>query len=251
MRKILLLCFVLFLSLCCENKDPLAFTKVLLTEDSFEFCSTFHCPELRVHYLLAAGNAKISDKINSEIEEHVNEIFNSNKEGVHHVATIKEAVVSFITDYKQFETDFGNSFSEYKVETTMQISYFSENLVSIEFEYYLYTGGAHGYGGTNYLNFDVKTGERLSEQTLFTDFDGFLKYSENKFREVYKIPKDNSINSTGFWFENGAYYLPENIGFTDEEVVLIYNQDEIASYAEGPIQLKFPKEEVLSYLEFY
>lgn len=251
MRKLLLLISLLYLSLSCKNEKPLAFNPVQLTADSFEICSTFHCPELNVHYLLATGNAKISYKINSEIEEHLNKILSGNREDVQNTSTIQDAVVSFISDYQQFETDFGNSFSEYTAETSMQISYFSENLVSIALAYYLYTGGAHGYGGTNYLNFDVKTGERLTEKTLIKNLGGFLKYSDNKFREVYKIPKDSSINSTGFWFENDTFYLPENIGFTDKEVVLIYNQYEIASYAEGPIQLNFPKEEVLPYLEFY
>jgi len=251
MRKILAFISVLFLILGCKFEKPLAFTKIQLTADSFEICSSFHCPELNVRYLLATGNAEISKKINTEIEEHLNEILTSNNEDVQKGATIKDAVVSFIKDYKQFKTDFGNSFSEYNAETTMRISYFSENLVCIQLDYYLYKGGAHGYSGTNYLNFDVKTGERLSENTLFKDLGAFLKYSENKFREVYKISKDSSINTTGFWFEKDTFYLPENIGFTENDVVLIYNQYEIASYAEGQIQLNFSKEEVLQYIEFH
>ena len=64
-----------------------------------------------------------------------------------------------------------------------------------------------------------------------------------------EIPEDKPINSTGFWFENNTFYLPESIGFTKENVILLYNQYEIASYSSGPVELEISLEKVLPYLK--
>ena len=75
-----------------------------------------------------------------------------------------------------------------------------------------------------------------------------MDLAEAKFRSQEKIPATQSINSTGFMFDGEAFYLPENIGFTPKGIQLLYNQYEVASYADGPIILTLPYEEVKEYL---
>ena len=43
--------------------------------------------------------------------------------------------------------------------------------------------------------------------------------------------------------------LPENIGFSDEGVILLYNVYEIAPYSEGITEFTIPFEEVLKYIK--
>ena len=49
-------------------------------------------------------------------------------------------------------------------------------------------------------------------------------------------------------FEKEKFYLPNNIGFTKKGIALCYNQYEVASYADGPIVLTLPFNEVKKYL---
>ena len=72
--------------------------------------------------------------------------------------------------------------------------------------------------------------------------------AEAKFRSQEKIPASEPINSTGFMFDGETFYLPENIGFTQEGIQLLYNQYEVASYADGPIVLTLSYKEVKDYL---
>ena len=51
-------------------------------------------------------------------------------------------------------------------------------------------------------------------------------------------------------FENDEFYLPENIGFTQEGLQLFYEQYEVASYADGPIILTLKYKEIEPYLKF-
>jgi hypothetical protein len=50
-------------------------------------------------------------------------------------------------------------------------------------------------------------------------------------------------------FEENLFSLPENIGLTAEGIKLHYNQYEVASYADGPIELTLPFPEVKQFLK--
>ena len=64
-----------------------------------------------------------------------------------------------------------------------------------------------------------------------------------------EIPADSSINATGFWFEDDTFYLPETIGFQDSSIIILYNPYDIASYADGTIEIIIPLEDVESHLK--
>tara|TARA_B100000795_G_C22768110_1_gene426621 strand:+ start:1279 stop:1413 length:135 start_codon:yes stop_codon:yes gene_type:complete len=42
--------------------------------------------------------------------------------------------------------------------------------------------------------------------------------------------------------------LPESIGMSNTEVIIIYNQYEIASYIDGPIEIRIPMDDAKPYL---
>ena len=111
----------------------------------------------------------------------------------------------------------------------------------------IFMGGAHGYRGLSFLNFDPGTGEVYSHQDIFTP--EFKDLVEKKFREEQSIPPEANINSTGFWFEDESFHLPSNIGFENNKVLLVYNAYEIAAYSAGDIYIEIPKEEIESYLK--
>lgn len=242
----LLLAFILASS--CSFEKTLQFEEITITQETFEACATENCPTINVQYIKAVENDTKSGILNKHIFESVTSKIAPNEEGSSDFSTIQDALEFFINDYNTLIKDFGNNFVSYDVDTFMQVSYQSEDFVSLELNYYLFTGGAHGYSGTQFLNFDVITGELLDQNSLFVDVEGLIRYSEKIFREQYQVPQERSINSSGFWFDDDQFHLPENIGFTETELILHYNQYEIASYAEGPIILTIPLIDVEAFL---
>lgn len=240
MYKIFPLFLAFILASSCSFEKPLQFEEITITQDTFETCETENCPTIKVHYIQAVENDTKSGVINKHIFESITSKIAPNKKGSSDFSSIQEALDFFIIDYNTLIKDIGNNFLSYDVDTFMQDSYQSQDFVSLELNYYLFTGGAHGYSGTQFLNFDAITGELLDQNSLFVDVDGLIRYSEKIFREQYQVPQERSINSSGFWFEDDQFHLPENIGFTETELILHYNQYEIASYAEGPIILTIP-----------
>ncbi|MCR9181960.1 MAG: DUF3298 and DUF4163 domain-containing protein [Flavobacteriaceae bacterium] len=248
MNKIFPLLLALILASSCSFEKPLQFEEVTITQNTMEVCDTENCPTIKVNYVQAIENDTKSGVINKQILESVTSKIAPNEEGTSDFSKIEDALVFFIEDYNKVIAEFGNNFVTYDVDTFMQVSFQSEEFVSLELNYYLFTGGAHGYSGTQFLNFDANTGELLQHDSLFNDIQGLIRFCENEFRERYQVPQDRSINSSGFWFENDQFHLPENIGFTETELILHYNQYEIASYAEGPIILTIPLTEVEEFL---
>ncbi|MEX2350122.1 MAG: DUF3298 domain-containing protein [Flavobacteriaceae bacterium] len=250
MNKIIPLLLVVLLASSCSFDKPLTFEKQSFTSDDFEDCISNNCPTINVQVLKAPHDDEKSLLVNEAVEKHIMDIIVSARENNEGIVTIREALQSFINDFRKYETEFGNDFLSYDADIFMNVSYQSEQLVSLDVNYYLFTGGAHGYSGTNFLNFDAQTGTKLSHTDLFTDTEAILAHAEKKFRDSYQIPEDRNINATGFWFEKDTFHFPENIGFTENEIVLHYNQYEIASYAEGPITLSIPKQEIAQFLKF-
>ncbi|MDX1463282.1 MAG: RsiV family protein, partial [Marinirhabdus sp.] len=62
----------------------------------------------------------------------------------------------------------------------------------------------------------------------------------DKFRKMYDIAQNESINAPGFWFEDDTFYLPETFGISNETITLHYNPYEIAAYATGPVEINLP-----------
>ena len=94
----------------------------------------------------------------------------------------------------------------------------------------------------SFLNFDSTTGKQIKNNELFTNIAEFKKIAQLHFNEAIK-EKD-------ILFETDKFELPENISYTEDGLVLLYNTYEIAPYASGIIEFSIPFDDIESYLVF-
>jgi hypothetical protein len=245
--KIFLLVFIVTIS-CNEEV-----TSILSTEKfSEEFrgnCKGKDCAKVTIDYCKIVGEKEIVEKINFTVGNSIIFYLKGNSEKNIRAATISEAANNFIKSYEKDKKEFPN-LSAYLAEIAITNSYSSPSILSLKTEFYSYTGGAHGNGSIKFLNFDPLTGNLIPISSIVKDKKEFTEYAEKEFRKENRIPEGTMINSTGFWFENDKFYLPESIGISNSEIIIIYNSYEIASYADGPIELRIPIEEAQPYLKF-
>ena len=245
-----LICISLLFS-SCKKEPVLSFSSEIFTEETLEICQTESCSPVTIDYLKAAGDDIISDKINSEIKLHIIEALFLGEDSKPSAKDIPQAAEEFILAYRDHQPDIPTEldFGGYEAEITFNKTYQNEHLVSLEILKYIFTGGAHGYGGISFLNFDLETGETMKTSDLFIDFAEFESFAEIKFKEAHDIPMGDNINATGFWFDDDKFYIPKTVGFNKNKLVIIYNQYEISSYAEGPVLLEIPLEEATPFLD--
>ena len=249
MKKIALalVLFVVFTG-CKKEEKPLSLSTETINNKSLKACAEGPCPTIEIDKITASEGA-FADTINHAVNKHLIGILIIDPDELAAVHTLDKALQNFIEDYRISRSDFPDATPEYEVSSTSTISYENEQLLCIKFEDFTYWGGAHGYGSTSFLNFDKETKSTLSNEALFSDLSGFKKLAETRFRNQQKIPEGESINSTGYFFEEDQFSLPHNIGLTANELILIYNPYEAASYAEGQLVLKFPVSEIKAYLK--
>ncbi|WP_190810144.1 DUF3298 and DUF4163 domain-containing protein [Flagellimonas sp. S3867] len=242
MRKVIYLLLLFLPILGCENGDKLTFEPIHLTNEVCE-----GCPKIEIAIPKALDETIISNKINTALEEEIILLLSFDEE--QEITSINDAIISFTKSFKELKSKFPDETVGWEASVESDISYEDNDMLTLEFNAYTFTGGAHGYGSTSFLNFDKRKAVELENWELFDDLEGFLKFAEIKFRIQEDIPQDVNINATGFMFERDAFHLSENIGYTAKGIALIYNQYEVASYADGPINLTLPYAEVNKYLK--
>lgn len=235
----LLLCLLLFLG--CEEEGRLTFEPLTISDTVCD-----ECPQVLIEIPKALDQSKLAETINTALEEELISllVFDEQIEA----STVTEAIQSFKNGYVELKKLYPDETAGWEAKITGTVSYEDKNIVTIAINSYLFTGGAHGYTTRRFLNFNKRKGNEIENWELFKDREHFEHFAETKFRIQEDIPQNDAINSTGFMFEQDAFYLPENIGFTENGLVLLYNQYEVASYADGAIELILPYNEVNNYL---
>ncbi|UII81821.1 DUF3298 and DUF4163 domain-containing protein [Flagellimonas sp. CMM7] len=242
MKNPLCLLLVLLLTIGCENEGKLTFEPLQLTGGT---CN--ECPKIEINIPRALDETAVARAINNALEEELIALLSFDEEL--EIDKVDDAIASFNNSFKELKTKFPDETVGWEAEVNSEVVYEDANILTLIFNAYTFTGGAHGYGSTTFLNFNKRKGVELENWELFEDMEGFQKFAETKFRIQEDIPQNENINITGFMFERDIFHLAENIGYTKDGIQLTYNQYEVASYADGPILLTLPFKEVNKYLK--
>ncbi|WP_281541602.1 DUF3298 and DUF4163 domain-containing protein [Maribacter aestuarii] len=240
--KIRIICTLfLFACISCEKDGKLTFEATTFDQENCD-----DCPLVTITVPKALGTSKIVRTVNDVVTEEIISLLNFDEDN--DAETINSAMESFRKEYQTLKEKFPEESMQWEAEIQGDVVFEDARILTIRLKSYLFTGGAHGYSTIRFSNFDKRKGIELENSKLFKNKGAFMDLAEAKFRSQEKIPATQSINSTGFMFDGETFYLPENIGFTPEGIQLLYNQYEVASYADGPIILTLPYDEVKDYL---
>ncbi len=249
LRNINIIILIALISFSCKNDSSQLLSSQSFSEEYHGDCKGSDCVQVTIDYIKINGENEIVNKINFTIGSAIIYFLNSNIEKNIRASTISEASEKFIKNYENDKKEFPE-ISPYFAEISVTESTIKENIISLRVQQYSFTGGAHGNGSTKFLNFNPTSGTLIPNTSLMKNKKEFTEFVEVLFRKENNISPSDSINSTGFWFENDTFSLPDSIGFTETSLLIIYNQYEIASYADGPIELEIPLEIAKQYLTF-
>ena len=123
---------------------------------------------------------------------------------------------------------------------SMDIRHNENNVVSIEFEKYAYTGGAHGISITEYAVCDLVKNKKLSLNDFFKEnakieIDNIL---DSKLRKLNGLNQDESLREAGFFIDKVEW--SDNFFINNQGIGFFYNVYEIAPYASGTTELFIP-----------
>lgn len=241
--RILCVFLILILSAC---SNELEFSTKEFKEKSTILCKE-NCTEIKLQIPFATSNSIAADSINKKVFGVVKELVYVNENPVAD-NDYEGLTKAFISSFESTRDEYPNSTFGWDAKIEGEVTYRSKAIINLEINHYTFTGGAHGFEGKQSLLFDPATGKKITNRSLFKDYDAFKKMVEKKFRIKYNIPLTGNINQTGGLFEDDTFQLPKNIFFTSDGLLLYYNQYEAAAYAEGPKELFLPYTTINNYL---
>jgi hypothetical protein len=223
------------ISQTCKEEKTVEFKEVSKTTNTNKLVE-INIPE-------AIGYEDIPKAINKSINQLVIRSLNTNEDAGSEPKTVEESIDAFNNEYTAFKTDFPDSAMAWEAQIDGEVMYQSADIISISITSYLNTGGAHGNLTISFLNFNTQTGKLLKNEDLFEDYLAFTNMAKTYFNEEIADKKDQ-------YFEPDNFKLPENIGFNEEGVILLYNTYEVAPYASGITEIHIPWEDLQTSLNF-
>lgn len=232
MNKILLLLTSSYLlTTCVSETKPLAFSSV-------ENQSTYEA-DISVLYHRVDGESPIDNSINKHIEEAIVEIIGIDSTHSDIPSTLK----AFDERYIEFKEDFPNSaLPKWELDIETEKLHQSQQVITMGISVYDYQGGAHGNSRIKLLNIDPKSGIILKSEAIIEDLVAFEALAKTHFIKHLNQREENLKMEDYFFGE--PFHLPENMGFSDDGFILLYNVYEVASYAQGYTEFAIPYEEL-------
>ena len=257
MKRFLLIAALLVFAVSCKKEQdktqiiPQDFDteEVALDSSDVADCKDKACPKIDIQFTKIEGDSDFARTVNAQNEKELIKILHISQDKPK-ATSVEAALEGFVEDYFKFKAIDSLTRTSYEAVIDQELKSKNDRTVVFKTSHYIYTGGAHGYGGITFANYNAETGALLTQEDLIKDRSGFTDFMEEKFRQQYQIPKEANINSKGFLFEDDKFVLPENIAVTDKEVILIYNPYEAASYADGQLRFVFPKASVEKYFKY-
>ena len=155
----------------------------------------------------------------------------------------KELAEKFKSDNKTYVRDYikeyKNNDAMYTYDSSMTCSFHNDKYLSLLNTIYIYTMGAHGLALDNGYTYDIETGKLLTLKDFIKDEEelkAYLKDWARKQEEGMLFPEaEESIDN---YFKD-EYELQFKL--VDNELIVIFQQYDIAPYAAGIIEVPIDK----------
>jgi len=161
-------------------------------------------------------------------------------------AAIQKEDDSFFANYRKEIADLKKDYDgddylgswSYDQSAVNNIQYNANGFVVIENNTYAYMGGAHGNYAGIYYNYDVANKKLLKlDDVIAIDSNSLQKILEQCFRKDYNLPESKPL--TEIIFEK-QLATTDNFYITEKGLGFLYNPYEIASYAQGQMEVFVP-----------
>jgi hypothetical protein len=239
MRFLLILFTILLVSCSSDQSQKLTKWKANPEKLSKETCIGESCAKVNISWPEFEGEAGMS--INDAVKKQLMAYFYSDSVG----ATLERQVESYLKSFKEAKTEFPEMPGGWEMEVEAAISFDSLNTLSIFFEEFNFSGGAHPNSSNHFLNFERTSGQLLAADQLILDQVKMKELAESAFRKYHEVEDDVNLADDGrFFIPETGFFLPNAMGFKGKKFHLIYIPYEIGPYVLGYTELEFPLEEL-------
>ncbi len=265
MKKITLYFFTLCCLIACQDKKAVETEQIAVEETTYLNASKED--SLYIHFEIEYPTSLENNNVLVPIQQSL--VTNLFGEPYAHTSihdAIQQVLTTYQTEYirnneiliDELETSNEDSeeheiahwsFSEEEI-LTGRIMNVENNILSYGIEQYVYTGGAHGVSNRYFYNYDLQTGDLLTEEDIFvTNYQETLT-SLLRQNLVAQNPETQVIEDLAQTEYDVEKIVPNNnFYFTPEGIIYVFNPYEIAPYAYGETEIFILKGDLKSILK--
>lgn len=207
------------------------------------------CATVKVRYpeIETTPVADMRDQLNTKIQD----ILLSGSIDEAKPKDIEQMAYLFIQEFKK---ELEHSAASWNLEKDIQVMLNTPQIISFQINESGYTGGAHGYSNTSFMNIDLDIMQEVKlADLLLPGYEAELNVTGEKiFRDIRDIPADADLYEAGFEFENNQFALSDesnSFGVTDKGLLFYFNSYDIASYADGPTEVFIPYSKIQNLID--
>lgn len=135
----------------------------------------------------------------------------------------------------KYNKENGYPIMVYEVNSIYEITYNSDNILSLYIDDYIFSGGAHGMTNRTSQNWDIRTGEQIK---LCSFFPNNPNYVANILTNINEYIEEDIKNGNNIYFENyccltAQAFNVNNYYLKDGNIVIYFQQYDIAPYSSG------------------
>ncbi|GAB1462374.1 DUF3298 and DUF4163 domain-containing protein [Pedobacter sp.] len=255
MKKIILPLLTVSLLWACtsENKDKKVAHVITAENDTLTYrydsvkVVSNNLVKLAVNKQADTANAIVrypvfeNDSLNNYIKSQVLHYF-----GDEEMPTAFDDIASsFIRGYNEFYLENPGTAQWWYLLIDIKVIRQLHNYIALKYIHSDYAGGAHGNTVISYINFNPKTNQAITVDSLILPDKKveLLKIGERIFRSNENISATESLEKR-YFFTNGKFSLPKNFYVSNKGLVFLYNPYEIKPYADGTTELVIPFSEL-------
>lgn len=161
---------------------------------------------------------------------------------------------NYFEDYKStFDTTSTDwdvmHFNTYDLSVGYSVVYNEKDILVLNNFTYEYTGGAHGNYSSSFINIDRAEKKQLQLADILTvDSNELLALLDVQARLRFGLNEKQPLEARAFYSE---LHIPENFYIGSKGITFVYGLYEIASYADGIIELYIPYNKLTNQLTPY
>jgi len=156
--------------------------------------------------------------------------------------SIDDLAQTFVDDYERFQRDYPDYSFGWYLNVNSEVILDDTTYVSFRISSEAFTGGAHPNSSLSYYIVNTVTGKPLGITDIIADTVRFKKSLEQAFRTEKGLDESQSLTDLGYFIDDGDFMLTDNIGMTEDDILVHFNSYEIAPYALGSTTITISRE---------
>lgn len=225
---------------CSKDSKPLVFSEVNILKEA--------ATTIAVNIPKANGNSEAAQKINQTLNNFVSEALHLDA-AEDKKETLAESMQSFNNSYTNFSKlitqELQGELPIWEAIIDGEVVYHTANLICIAMNSSIHTGAANSKMRIRFFNFNPKTGTLLTTSDLINNITDFTVLAQKYYhKEVV-----STFIESDFFLNDNRFNLPENLGFSEEGVILLFTNFNAPGFEDEMLEFVIPYEVSNDYLK--